>query len=87
MMEHCQVVVHGRISNMHEKKTKRVSTRIHTRKIDRAVAKYRMKKTGRTHIMSRKRNRYGTKKHPTHGGTVTNEHYSYFSQTWREWSK
>lgn len=71
---------------MDTKKTKRVSTRIHTRKIDRMVAKNKMKASGRVHITSRKRNRYGTKKDRTHGSQATNQHYSYFAQHWREWA-
>lgn len=64
-------------------KNKRVSTRVHTRKIDRMVARNAMKASGRVHVTSHKRNRYKTKKDRTHGSQCTNFHYSYFSKNWR----
>ena len=67
-------------------KYKRVSTRVHTRKIDRMVAKNNLKASGRVNITSRKRNRYGTKKDRTHGSQAVNAHYSYFSKNWRKWA-
>lgn len=68
------------------RRKKQTIVRIHTRKVDRAVAKYMMKRAGRTQITSNKRNRYKTKKHPTYGGTADNTHYSYFAQNWRVWA-
>lgn len=69
-----------------ENKTKRVPTRVHTRKIDRMVARNLMKASGRVHVTNRKRNRYGTKKDRTHGSQAKNLHYSYFSKNWRQWA-
>ena len=70
---------------MEPRKYKQINVRVHTRKLDRKVARNRMEWSGRTGITENKRNRYGTKKHPTHGGMVKNDHESYFSQHWREW--
>jgi hypothetical protein len=53
---------------------KRVPERIHTRKIDRKVAKNKMKAAGYTRICSRKKNRNGKK-----GDSV-------FSTKWRKYA-
>jgi len=54
-------------------KTRRVSERIYTRKINRRVAKNKMKAAGYTRICSRKKNRNGKK-----GDSV-------FSTKWRKY--
>ena len=57
---------------------------VHSRKIDRAVARYAAKRAGLARLTDHRRNRYKTKKNKFHGRTVKNEHYSAFSQRWRE---
>ena len=66
---------------------KNVAHRVHSRKIDRAVAKYVAKRMGLRRLTDHKRNRYMTKKDLYHGRRSTNEHYSTFSQRWRELSE
>ena len=72
---------------MDDNKYTRVPTRIHTRKLDRSVARYMMNMRGLQNVAGGKgkRNRYGTKKDSTHGSSAMNTHDSYFSKHWRDY--
>lgn len=72
------------MKQLRRNKSKNVAHRIHSRKLDRAVARYAAKRIGMARLTDHKRNRYGTKKDKNHGKNATNEHYSSFSQKWRE---
>lgn len=67
-------------------KHKRVSTRIHTRKIDRLVARNKMRASGRRNVTSKEHNRYKTKKNKTFGREVKRDPQSYFAKNWRVWA-
>ena len=62
------------------KKLKRVSTQVHTRKLDRLVDHARMKKADLKHV---NRHDYSVYKNPF-GMTVQQYIGSYFSKHWRE---
>ena len=64
--------------------SKNVAHRVHSRKIDRAVARYAAKRMGMQRLTDHKRNRYKTKKDKNHGKLTKNNHYSAFSQRWQE---
>lgn len=64
-------------------KEKRVSTRVHTRKLDRSVAHKRMEKLGRKKVNKHDNITY---KNPF-GATITEREGSYFSKHWREMSE
>ena len=66
------------------KDSKNVAHAVHTRKLDRRVARYAAKRLGLSRLTDHRRNRYMTKKDKNHGKTVKNEHFSAFSQRWRE---
>lgn len=66
---------------------KRVSTKVHTRKIDRSVAKNKMKMSGMCGVCKNDngtRSPRATKKNRL---VKEGEHRSYFSNHWKEFSK
>lgn len=63
---------------------KNVAHRVHSRKLDRAVARYAAKRMGMARLTDHKRNRYKTKSDKNHGKLVKNKHFSAFSKRWRE---
>ena len=62
--------------------TERKATQIHTRKIDRAVARQRMKEEGIVHMNRSKRSTYVT----TSGAVMHKVEPSYFAKNWRAYS-
>ena len=64
--------------------SKNVAHEVHSRKLDRMVARYAAKRMGLSRLTDRKRNRYKTKKNKNYGKVTQNDHYSVFSQRWRE---
>ena len=70
---------------MDKTKYENVAKRVHTRKLDRMVARNEMRRQGLSKVTDRKHNRWHTKKDKNHGRECKRDPQSYFAQHWREW--